>query len=73
MTCETRCHKKLGFHHLFRRYIFGKTTGGGDQIDPPAFLGLVNRTCGFRINPYLFLFKLKLKKVFAGKMCYSHD
>ena len=46
MTCETRCHKKLGFHHLFRRYIFGKTIRGGDQIDPPAFLGLVNRTCG---------------------------
>ena len=37
-----RSHKKLGLHPLFRRYCFGKTTGGGGQIDPslPAVLGL---------------------------------
>ena len=30
--CVLRCfksHKKTGFHHLFRRYIFRKTTGEG--------------------------------------------
>ena len=34
-----KIHKKAGFHALFRRYIFGKTTGGGSNW-PPAFLGL---------------------------------
>ena len=33
-----KSYKKAGFHPLFRRYIFRKTTGG--QIDPSAFLGL---------------------------------
>ena len=31
--------KRPTFHLLFRRYIFRKTTEG-DQIDPPAVLGL---------------------------------
>ena len=36
-----KSHKKPGFHHLFRRYNFQKTTGEGGQIDPPsAVLGL---------------------------------
>ena len=34
-----KIHKKAGFHALFRRYIFGKTTGGGSNW-PPTFLGL---------------------------------
>ena len=38
--------KKQGFHPLFRRYIFQKTTGEG-QIDPPAVLGLTNLNYGF--------------------------
>ena len=37
-------HKKPGFHHLFRRYIFRKTTGEGvgqtEPPPPPAVLGL---------------------------------
>ena len=36
--------KKPRLHPLFRRYIFRRTTkeggGGGDQIDPPVFLGV---------------------------------
>ena len=27
-----KSHKKLGFHPLFRRYIFQKTTGGGVKL-----------------------------------------
>ena len=35
-----KSHKKAGFHPLFRKYIFGKTTGEG-QIEPlPVLLGL---------------------------------
>ena len=30
-------HQKAGFYPLFRKYIFGKTTGGG-QINPPSNL-----------------------------------
>ena len=37
---NSKSHKKTGFHLLFRRYIFGKTTEGG-QIDPLAVLGLI--------------------------------
>ena len=30
-----KSHEKAEFHHLSRRYILGKTTGGGgEQIDP---------------------------------------
>ena len=42
-----KSHKKPGFLPIFRRYIFGKTTGrkgGGVQNDlppPPAVLGLI--------------------------------
>ena len=36
-----KSHKKTGFHPLFRRYNFQKTTGVGGQIDPhPAVLEL---------------------------------
>ena len=37
-----KSHKKPGFHPLFRRYNFRKTTGGrGCQTDPPSVaLGL---------------------------------
>ena len=34
-----KSHKKARFHPLFKRYIFGKTTEGG-QIDTPALVGL---------------------------------
>ena len=34
-----KSHKKTGFHPLFSRYIFGKTTGES-QTDPPVVLGL---------------------------------
>ena len=37
---NTKIHKKRGFHSLFGRYIFRKTTGGS-QIEPPAVLGLM--------------------------------
>ena len=30
-------HKKAGLHLLSRKYMFGKTTGGG-QIEPPLSL-----------------------------------
>ena len=37
-------HKETGPHTLFKRYIFGKTTGGqgegGGSNGPSAFLGL---------------------------------
>ena len=33
-------YKKQGFHPLFRRYIFGKTTGVSNW--PPVILGLIN-------------------------------
>ena len=36
---NVKSHKKLGFHPLFRRYIFQKTTVEG-QLTPPAILGL---------------------------------
>ena len=32
--------KKPGLHHLSEKCLFGKTTGGRGQIDPPVFLGL---------------------------------
>ena len=44
VPCDNiKSHKKPRFQPLFRRYIYGKTTGGGGgcQIDsPPSFLGL---------------------------------
>ena len=36
-----KSHKKPGLYPLFRKYNFGKTTRGGRQIDPQAFLGLI--------------------------------
>ena len=36
--CNINSHKKVGFYPLFRRYIFGKPTGG----EPPAVLGLTS-------------------------------
>ena len=27
-----KSHKKPGFHPLFRRYLFGNTTGGGQYV-----------------------------------------
>ena len=30
MFSHIKSHKKPGFYSLFRRYIFGKTTGGGE-------------------------------------------
>ena len=41
-----KCHKKLEFHPLCRRYIFRKTTGEG-QIDSPS---------RFRVKSLLFSF-----------------
>ena len=30
-----KSHEKTGLHPLPEKYIFGKTTGGGGQTDPP--------------------------------------
>ena len=43
-----KSHKKTGFHSLFRRYIFGKTTGGSNR--PPAFLRLKTEGCKMSKN-----------------------
>ena len=39
---DIKNHKKPGFHSLFRRYIFWKTTGG-INLTPQGILGLTNR------------------------------
>ena len=39
---DIKSHKKTGFHPLFRRYIFRKTTEKGSTgPPPPAVLGLI--------------------------------
>ena len=44
--------KNPWFYLLFRRYIFGKTTGGGIKLTPKAFLGLsVNKVTCNVFNP----------------------
>ena len=49
-------HKKPGFHPLFRRYIFQKTTGMGVNLLPPRHFG-VNISCykQFFIEPCSFI------------------
>ena len=45
-----KSHKNPGFHPLFRRCIFRKTTRGG-RIDLPAVLGLSNKAFEIASNP----------------------
>ena len=67
-----KSHKKPGFHPLFRRYCFRKTTReggggtGGVQVDPlplfPAVLGLntIRHICSLYIQPLRFFLNLGL-------------
>ena len=40
-----KSHEKAEFHHLSRRYILGKTTGGGSKLTPLPSLFRVRRVC----------------------------
>ena len=52
---NTKSHKKAGFRHLFRRYIFRKTTGGV-KLAPPAVLGLKASPSKFRLLTSMFFY-----------------
>ena len=63
-----KSHKKPGFHPLFRRNIFRKTTGEVKLISSPAVLGLtLLYTCGEKCLQEKKLKKYLLRAVFQVK------
>ena len=62
-----KSHKKPGFHPLFRRYIFRKSTGRGFKLTlPPVVLGLRKKFGFIYTTP---IYSLSLNSRNLGQYC----
>ena len=59
-----KSHRKQGFP-LSLEYTFLEKPQGGDQIDPPAVLGLIH----ININMYIFSFTTLLQLIYCSRFC----